>query len=204
MPGCGVGEKAAEALGLRPGTPIGIGMIDAHAGGIGCLGAEVDRSSHAEGMDVKLEGRLGLIAGTSTCHMASSITPCFVPGVWGPYYSAMFPGLYLNEGGQSAAGAFLDFIIASHPAGSVVKAAAEAASEPPAAYLNRKLEQMANAKGGSVSELAADVHITPDVNGNRSPLADPSMRAGVVGISFAVSEEELAILYLASVQVWRW
>ena len=28
----------------------------------------------------------------------------FVKGVWGPYFSAMVPGLWLNEGGQSATG----------------------------------------------------------------------------------------------------
>lgn len=33
-----------------------------------------------------------------------SETPIFVPGVWGPYFSAMVPGLWLNEGGQSATG----------------------------------------------------------------------------------------------------
>lgn len=30
--------------------------------------------------------------------------PVFVPGVWGPYYSAMVPGLWVNEGGQSVTG----------------------------------------------------------------------------------------------------
>lgn len=30
--------------------------------------------------------------------------PIFVPGVWGPYFSAMLPGFWLNEGGQSVTG----------------------------------------------------------------------------------------------------
>lgn len=58
----------------------------------------------------------GLICGTSTCHMAVSRKPLFVPGVWGPYYSAMVPGLWLSEGGQSATGRLLDHVIQSHPA----------------------------------------------------------------------------------------
>ena len=33
-----------------------------------------------------------------------SASPKFVPGVWGPYYSAMVPHFWSNEGGQSAAG----------------------------------------------------------------------------------------------------
>ena len=34
----------------------------------------------------------------------SSQHPIFVPGVWGPYCSAMLPGYYLNEGGQTTTG----------------------------------------------------------------------------------------------------
>ena len=37
----------------------------------------------------------------------------FVPGVWGPYYSAMVPGLWLNEGGQSATGKLVSSITLS-------------------------------------------------------------------------------------------
>jgi len=40
----------------------------------------------------------------------------FVNGVWGPYYSAMVPGFWLNEGGQSATGKLLDHVIDTHPA----------------------------------------------------------------------------------------
>lgn len=34
-----------------------------------------------------------------------------MPGVWGPYLSAMVPGLWLNEGGQSATGR----LVRTHP-----------------------------------------------------------------------------------------
>jgi ribulose kinase len=43
--------------------------------------------------------------------MAISENPLFVPGIWGPYYSAMVSGLWLNEGGQSATGKLLDRIL---------------------------------------------------------------------------------------------
>ena len=60
--------------------------------------------------------RLGLICGTSTCHMALNRFPKMIPGVWGPYFSAMIPNIYLNEAGQSATGKLIDFLIKSHPA----------------------------------------------------------------------------------------
>lgn len=53
--------------------------------------------------------------------MAVSKEPLFVPGIWGPYYSAMVPGMWTQEGGQSATGKLIDFIIDSHPASSEIK-----------------------------------------------------------------------------------
>lgn len=198
--GGGLGAAAAAELGLSPGVPLAVGMIDAHAGGLGCLGAAIP--GHAANAQPPLAARLGLIAGTSTCHMASSAQPTFVRGVWGPYYAAMVPSLYLNEGGQSAAGALLDFQLEHHAASAELQSAASAAGMPPALVLNARLAELAAAAGlPHVAALAADLHVTPDYLGNRSPLADPTMRGGVVGLGLSASLDDLAILYLATVQV---
>lgn len=37
--------------------------------------------------------------------------PLFVPGVWGPCLSAMVPGMWLNEGGQSATGRLVSALL---------------------------------------------------------------------------------------------
>ena len=100
----------ARDLGLEPGTPVGAGLIDAHAGGVGTIGGQ-----GADGAPIDVRERLAYVMGTSACIMATTETPCFVPGVWGPYYSAMVPGLWLNEGGQSATGAAIDHLVRSHP-----------------------------------------------------------------------------------------
>lgn len=53
--------------------------------------------------------------------MAVSRDPIFVPGVWGPYFSAMVPNMWLNEGGQTVAGKLIDHIIETHPAYENIK-----------------------------------------------------------------------------------
>ena len=189
----GIGPVAAGALGLPEGTPLAVGMIDAHAGGLGCLGIALPG-------DPPLPGRMALIAGTSTCHMASTRAPAFVPGVWGPYYSAMIPALYLNEGGQSAAGALIDHVIESHAAFPQLKSEVDASGVPHVVLLNRRLAEIAKERGTPVAVLAADLHVTPDFAGNRSPLADPRMRGGVIGLGLSATLDDLALLYLATVQ----
>jgi ribulose kinase len=61
--GHGLTERAAKEFGLVPGTAVSIGIIDAHAGGIGLLGTALDGQTvdlHA------LERRLAIIAGKSS------------------------------------------------------------------------------------------------------------------------------------------
>ena len=94
-----------------------MGLIDAHAGALGVLGAAA-----ADGPGA-LDRQIAMIAGTSTCHMALSAEARPVPGVWGPYLGAVLPGLWLEEAGQSASGALLDHIVALHAASASLRRA---------------------------------------------------------------------------------
>lgn len=48
--------------------------------------------------------------------MSVTVQSIWVNGVWGPYDGAIFPNKFLYEGGQSATGILLDFIVTNHPA----------------------------------------------------------------------------------------
>lgn len=195
--GAGLSGPSARDLGLRPGTAVGVGIIDAHAGGLGMIGAEVD----GRGLDPRTcRRRLALIGGTSSCHMALSEAPTFVPGVWGPYFSAMVPGMWLNEGGQSATGALIDHVIESSAWVPELSRRARRRGVSVHAVLNEHLERMAAARRAPVSRLTEGFHVLGDHHGNRSPRADPHARGMVSGLSLNRTVDELAVAYLATVQ----
>lgn len=187
---------AAAELGLAAGVAVGVSIIDAHAGGLGLLGAPLD----GEAPDAEsLEERVALIGGTSTCHMAVSREPKFIRGVWGPYWSAMVPGLWLTEGGQSATGALIDHVITSHARGAELAGEARREGTTVYALLNRRLEAL-SVTARFPAELTRDLHVLPDHHGNRSPRADPTLRGMVSGLKLTESIDSLALLYLATIQ----
>jgi FGGY-family pentulose kinase len=192
----GLTRAVAAELGLAEGTPVAVSIIDAHAGGLGLLGAPLDGDAPTE---ETLEERVALIGGTSTCHMAVSRTPKFIRGVWGPYRSAMVPGLWLTEGGQSATGALIDHVIASHARGAGLAAEAQREGTTPQAILNRRLDALASS-AAFPAELTRGLHVLPDHHGNRSPRADPTLRGMVSGLKLSDSLDQLALLYLATIQ----
>ncbi|XP_011506281.1 PREDICTED: FGGY carbohydrate kinase domain-containing protein [Ceratosolen solmsi marchali] len=192
--GSGLSSKAAKELNLVVGTPVGTSMIDAHAGGFGMLGCS------AENISSDFTSRLGLICGTSTCHMIVSKDEIFVNGIWGPYYGAMIPGLWLNEGGQSSTGKLLDHIIDSHPATLEIKSKLQPHMHIQQ-YLSDLLKSMASKRNLiNMAYLTEEIHVWPDFHGNRSPLADPTLRGMISGLTLSSDEESLATLYLATMQ----
>lgn len=182
--GSGLNERAAEELGMPAGTPVGAGMIDAHAGGIGTVG-----------VDGPPESSLGYVFGTSSCTMTSTSDPVFVPGVWGPYYSAMVPGMWLNEGGQSAAGAAIEQLLSFHPAAREAQEQAKSRG----VSLPVLLAELAAEKTvlSEAVTLAGGLHVVPEFLGNRAPFADPHARAVVAGLGMERDVDNLVSLYIA-------
>lgn len=191
--GEGLTNQSAKELGLNAGIPVGVSIIDAHAGGLGLLGMAEGESS--------FDTQIALIGGTSSCHMAVSENPRFIDGVWGPYYSAMIPGLWLNEGGQSATGALIDHVIFSSSHAKILKDEAEKKSTTVYELLNNRLTQLAVERDlEDIGLLTKDLHVLPYFHGNRSPRADASLRGGIVGLTLSNTLDDLAILYLATIQ----
>ncbi|MFC3127673.1 FGGY-family carbohydrate kinase [Pseudoroseomonas globiformis] len=195
VPG-GLAATASAELGLPEGIPVGTSAIDAHAGGLGVIGAVLDDAAPDE---AALLRRVALVGGTSSCHMAVSPEPRFVPGIWGPYYSAMQPGFWLNEGGQSATGALIDHVIVTHAAHAAVAEQAREQGQSIYQRLNDMLEEMAR-HCAFPARLTEGLHVMPDFHGNRSPRADASLRGMVSGLSLSATPQDLARLYLATVQ----
>ena len=116
--------------------------------------------------------------------MTTTAEPAFVPGVWGPYYSAMVPGVWLNEGGQSAAGAAIDQLLEFHP--HAAEAHGEAARDGqslPSWHADRAEKLLAGRR--NAAELARGLHVVPEFLGNRAPHADPHTRAVIAGLGIS-------------------
>jgi FGGY-family pentulose kinase len=174
---------AAEHLGPTTDTAVSVGIIDAHAGGIG---VGVDTST------------LALIGGTSSCHMAVAEGSRFVGGVWGPYFSAMIPEFWLNEGGQSATGALLDHTIERFGTIREGDRLRHVLDDQDINSVYSELNAfIANKDVGP--EWTRDVHILPYFHGNRSPNADPNARGIIDGLSLDMSYETLALMYHATI-----
>jgi len=184
-PGKAVGgliASAAKAMGLPRGVPVAAGLIDAHAGGVGTLGADAGKGNPAT--------RMAYVFGTSACTMSSHPSAIHIAGVWGPYKNAMLPAHFLSEGGQSAAGAALDQLVRMHPLYPQL-------ATDKADVLNYLTECVLHQTPAQWADRAAQLTVIPDFIGNRAPLANPNARAVIAGLDMTRDEASLINLFLA-------
>ncbi|WP_413726187.1 FGGY-family carbohydrate kinase [Sodalis sp. RH16] len=176
-------ETAASQCGLTTAVIVAGGIIDAHAGGLALVSS-------------RPEGTLAIISGTSNCHMLVNQKEIHVPGVWGPYWGAMLPDWWLSEGGQSAAGALVDWTLRQHAAWPLLQqqAALEHCNEY--TLLNRWVAALEQREPLPTRQL----HVLADHYGNRSPRSNPHARGAVIGLTLEEGPDALARLYLATLQ----
>ncbi|CAI1817669.1 FGGY-family carbohydrate kinase [Serratia plymuthica] len=192
--GHGLTQRAAGEMGLIAGTAVSVSIIDAHAGTLGTLGA-----TGVSGEVADFNRRIALIGGTSTGHMAMSRTARFIGGVWGPYYSAILPEYWLNEGGQSATGALIDHVIQSHPCYQDLLTQAKTQGQTIYEVLNALLRRMAG-EPEDIAFLTQDIHMLPYFHGNRSPRANPTLTGTLTGLKLSRTPEDMALHYLTTLQ----
>jgi len=194
--GEGISKQAAEELGLLEGTPVGSAVIDAYAGWLGTIAARCEESGQFIDPPPSLDQskhRLATCAGTSTCHIVQSPQGVFVSGVWGPYKNPVFPGWWMNEGGQSSTGQLIDFMIKTHPAYSELQQLATKQGISIHEVLHHELAKLQSEQHAeSFTEVTKDMHFYPDLHGNRSPIADSRMRGSLVGLALDDSLGDLA------------
>lgn len=191
--------EAAAHFGLTTDCVVGVGIIDAHAGGLGLMGAAWEGKDDSD--PAALETVIALIGGTSNCHMAASREPKFIDGVWGPYFGAMVPGRWLTEGGQSAAGQLIDHIIEDSSAFADLAYVAEERGTTIYTILNQCVEQQRIDNGlAHAAYLTRHLHVLDYHLGNRSPHADPQAKGVVDGLPLDLSSDFDARLYLATIQ----
>ena len=169
--------EAARDLGLDTECRVPAGLIDAYAGAFGVLAGA--------GEGKPLERSVALIGGTSSCIVSFSAQAKPGRSLWGPYYEAVLPGHWLVEGGQSATGALLDYIVRMHAAGG----------EPSSDLLARVIKRAQELREEHGANLASNLHILPDFHGNRSPLADPHVTGVISGLTLDTSFDGLCRLY---------
>lgn len=164
----GICEAAARLTGLRPGTGVAVGNVDAHVA-IPAVG-------------ITTPGKLLMIMGTSTCHILMGDSEHNVPGMCGVVEDGVLPGYFGYEAGQSCVGDHFDWFVKNCvPAAYVEAAAAEGVNIHK--YLREKAKQL---KPGQSGLVALDWW-----NGNRSVLVDAGLTGLIVGMTLATRPEEV-------------
>ncbi len=163
-----ISESAALLTGLKKGTAVCVGNVDAHV------------SMPAVG--ITEPGKMLMIVGTSTCDILLGTEEKNVPGMCGVVEDGAMPGFFAYESGQSCVGDHFDWFVKNCvPAGYVEEARNKGIN------LHRLLREKASALNVGESGLVA----LDWWNGNRSILVDADLTGLIVGCTLHTKPEEI-------------
>ena len=163
-----ISEAGAALTGLVPGTALAVGTSDAHVTppAAGITGA----------------GRLLMILGTSTVHLAMGDEARFVPGICGAVEDGIAPGLIGYEAGQCCVGDAFDWF---------VKTLAPDAYAREAAQRGLSLHALLTEKAARLSPGESGLLALDWWNGNRSVLVDADLTGLILGLTLTTRPEEI-------------
>ncbi len=164
----GLLPEVAAKLGLRPGTAVATGGVDAHVA--------VPASTVTD------EGKLVMIMGTSICHMVCGKDKRPIGGICGVVKDGILPGYYGYEAGQSAVGDIFAWFVENCVPASVADAAAKAGKD----VHTFLADEAAKLKVGESGLVALDWW-----NGNRSVLVDADLTGLMLGMTLATTPAEM-------------
>ncbi|MFC2037496.1 ribulokinase [Chloroflexota bacterium] len=160
--------EMAELTGLRPGTAVAMGNVDAHV--------SVPAATVVE------PGRMVIIMGTSNCHMVLGTEEQLVPGMCGVVEDGIIPGFFGYEAGQSCVGDHFAWFVKN-----CAPAAYRDEAEARGIGLHQLLEEKAaGQRPGQHGLLALDWW-----NGNRSVLVDVDLTGLLLGATLATKAEDV-------------
>jgi L-ribulokinase len=164
----GLTDQMAALLGLKAGTAIAVGNVDAHAA--------------VPAVGVVTPGKLVMAMGTSICHMLLGSEEKQVEGMCGVVEDGIIPGYLGYEAGQSAVGDIFAWYV-----DEAVPAYVSEAAQKAGISVHEWLEQRAAAyKPGETGLLALDWW-----NGNRSVLVDTDLTGLMVGFTLLTKPEQI-------------
>ena len=164
----GLTKGMADLLGLREGTAVAAGIIDAHV--------------FVPAVGITGPGEMLAIVGTSTCHMLLGDREIPVPGICGVAADGILPGWYAYEAGQCCVGDHFDWFIENClPKAYFDEAGARNISIH--ALLREKAKRLQPGESGLI---ALDWW-----NGNRSVLADAALSGLLLGMTLQTKPEDI-------------
>ncbi len=170
----------AQWTGLKPGTPVAVGNVDAHVAVPACT--------------ITQPGSLVSIMGTSTCDMLLSPREAMIEGMCGFTEDGIIPGYLGYEAGQSCVGDGFAWFVEN---GVTPPYFDEARTT--GVSVHQVLENhAAKLRPGESGLLALDWW-----NGNRSILVDANVSAVMVGITLATTVPEMYRAWLESTAFGR-
>ncbi|HZB32701.1 MAG TPA: ribulokinase [Streptosporangiaceae bacterium] len=164
----GLTEEAARWTGLRPGTTVAVGNVDAHVTAPAAQAVE--------------PGRMLLVMGTSTCHVMNGTTLGEIPGMCGVVDGGIVAGMWGYEAGQSGVGDIFAWYV-DHGVPPAYHEEAKRTGESLHDVLTR---HSAAQEVGEHGLVALDW-----LNGNRSVLVDHELSGVILGLTLATRPPEI-------------